>query len=254
MPHLDALIPILLTIPAADVREPARPMAIALQEAHDLHAVLEQDDTSSSLLAVGFDPARITDLPIATDAAREAQSRWVVVRDRSKPEAQRERETDGIALRQELVAACRWNLRYDARAQSVLDAIVDGEGVADLVQDLLDLAMLITRHLPHFDADQSIDAPAQAESARSLASEIAEGLSQGRADDTQRDAKLLRDRAHTHLAMIVTDIRRAGRYAFRDDPRQVAAFTSDYLHRRRAIARRRAATTDAATTTKALTG
>lgn len=242
-------MPTLESIPTADVREPDLPMAIALQEAQDLRAALDADDTWDAVLAVGLDPALVVALPSAIAAARQAQSQWVVLRDRSKSRAQLDREQRGIALRRELSAACRWNLRELAEAQAVLDAIAQGEGIADLVQDLLDLATLVERHPPHFALDDTFDALAQAEAARSVASEIAEGLADDRADGNHRDAKRLRDRAFTHLDGIVTDIRAAGRYAFRDAPRRAAIFASRYLRRRRRAHRRRQAETIESTLT-----
>ena len=233
MPALETLLSTLESIPVEEARDPRIPAAVVLQEAHDLRAVLEVDDTTERLLAVGLHPSTVAELPAAIEAAREAQSRWIVVRDPSKPQGQREREDAGLALRRELVASCRWNLRDDDRAQSVLDSIVQGDGLPDLVQDLRDLAMLIDLHPEAFDADGTFDAAAQAEQARALASEIAVGLAEDRASADQQAAKLLRDRAFTHLEELVADIRSAGRYAFRDVPRRLVAFASAYRRRRR---------------------
>jgi len=239
MNELQTLRPILDAIPLSELRRPDLPLSVALQEAHDLSAMLEADDAWSALVAVGLPLRAAADLPLAIAAARQAQSQWVVARDRTKPAAQREREEQGTALRRELSAACRWNLRADEQAQAVLDTIAQGDGLADLVQDLEDLATLIAHHQDHFDGDQTFDAPAQAEAARSLALDIAEGSAQGRASEDQDELRRLRDRAVLHLDRLVSDVRRAGRYAFRDDPRRAGDFSSDYLRRRRKAAQRR---------------
>ncbi|MEM9463348.1 MAG: hypothetical protein AAGF11_54910 [Myxococcota bacterium] len=240
MTPLETLRPLLDAIAPTEIQEPDLPMAVALQEAHELHIALQSEERFDRILAVGLDPSLLTVLPTAISATRQAQSQWVVLRDRSKPQAQRDREAQGEALRSELLSACRWNLRDDTRAQGVLDAIVAGDGIPDLVQDLLDLATLITRHQDRFAADETFDALERAEAARSLATEISEGLAVGRSRDDQRAAKQLRDRAFSYMDRVVTDIRTAGRYAFGNDPRQAAVFASRYLRRRRQrYARRR---------------
>lgn len=239
MPELNTLRPILESIPADQVRMPDIPIPVALQEAIDLRAALDADDGWDRLLAVGLDPSRVTALPDAIAAARQAQSQWVVLRDGRKPPTQRERERRGITLRRELVAACRWNLRHDPRAGIVLGAITRGSGVADLAQDLQDLAQLITSHRSDFDCDLTFDGPAMAEAARSLASEISGGAAEQRAASDPHEAKRLRDRAFTYLDGLVTDIRVAGRYAFRGEPERLEILRSRYLRRRRQQARRR---------------
>ncbi len=174
------------------------------------------------------------------DAARAAQSEWVVLRDRSKSEAQQEREQRGYAERAELLAACRFNLREERAAQGTLSAIAQGEGVPDLVQDLRDLAELVERHRPAFAADQSFNADEAPELARSLAAEIEAGLSSERLSTSQAAAKLLRDRAYTYLDDLVAELREAGRYAFRKDSAVAARFASAYLRRKRRRSRRAA--------------
>ena len=232
--HLEPLTPLLSAIPAADVRAPNLPVAVALQEAHDLLALVGQEKLRTRLTAVGLKPDLIEALGPALAAARQAQSQWAVIRDRTKTEAQREREERGRELRTQLLAACRWNLRYDPVASATLHAINEGEGLPDLIQDLLDIAHLIDSRPAAFELDTTFDAALQAETARLLAGEIEAGLSGERLRDDQEQARDLRDRAYTHLDEIVDEIRAAGRYAYRNDPDLRLRFGSHYLRRRRA--------------------
>ncbi len=240
MTELETLIPVLEALAPDDIIDASAPMAVALQEANDLHAAIQADDTWERLVQVGMDHGALDGLPVAIAAARQAQSQWVVVRDRGKPQAQRDREQAGAELRSEIVAACRWNLRGDRVALAVIDQIVQGEGVPDLVQDLLDLAALLGQQEAAFDGDETFDSAAKAEAARTTASEITAGLSESRVLGDHEAAKLLRDRAVTHLAKVVADVREAGRYAFRKDPRRAAAFGSAYMRKAKARSRRRA--------------
>lgn len=234
---LEKLLPTLATIPADEVESPNLPIEVALQEAHDLNALVANPEIRERLIAVGLPNAELTALPRAIAAAREAQSAWIVVRDRTKNDAQREREDRGIKLRADLVAAARWNLRDDRVAQATLDAIQEGEGVEDLVQDLLDVAALIEQRADAFEADETLDTDESIALARAAAKDIRAGLSAARLARSQEDAKDTRDRAYTYLAARVGAVRSAGRYAFRGTATMQAKFGSAYL---RATERKRA--------------
>lgn len=132
--------------------------------------------------AVGMTLAIRDELEQMIGATRAAQSQWTVCRDRSKDEAQRKREESGATLRSDLLAACRFNLRDDRTALATLGAISQGDGVADLVQDLSDLATLIEQRRAAFERDKTFDPSKRAEAARSLSSEIAAGIRGGAYD------------------------------------------------------------------------
>jgi hypothetical protein len=225
------------------IESPRMPIAVALQEANDLHTLLVEDaSVVPALRAVGLAQEIIDALEPAVAFTRDAQSRWVVTRDQRKPEAQRAREQRGEELRAELLSAANWNLRGDRAALGTLSAIAEGEGLADLVQDLHDLAELVDRKRAAFAADKTFDASASAEEARSLASEISAGIGEAKLDGDGRQARDLRDRAFTHLAEVVEELRAAGRHAYRHEPRMRRHFTSRYLERkRRARAKAKAA-------------
>jgi hypothetical protein len=213
---------------------PRMPIAMALQEANDLETLLTEDAAvTPKLLAIGLPREVVLALAPSVSLAREAQSRWVVVRDGSKPEAQREREARGDALRQELLSAARWNLRDDRAALGTLSAIAEGESLSDLIQDLNDLAELIERKRAAFERDETFDVAASAEEARTLSSEISAGVGAARLESDAATARALRDRAYTHMAEVVGEIREAGRHAYRHEPRMQRYFTSRYLERKR---------------------
>jgi len=245
MSELDTLRPVLEAIAADELQEPNLPVVVALQAGSDLHATIHKGDTWNRLLAVGVDPAKLAALPLAVAATRQAQSEWTVLRDRGKAHAQRDRQLAGAVLRAELVATCRWNFRADALDQAVLDEIEQGVGVPELVQGLLDLAMLIARHEGSLEGDETFDAT-QAEVARMLASDISAGLAERCTPADHDAAKALRDRAFTYMNRLIGELREAGRHAFRMEPRQAMAFTSEHRRHEQRKARRRAALRNAA--------
>jgi len=237
---LDALRPELEAIPQAEVRRPSIPAHIYFQEALDALVWLEPAETSAKLTAVGLPAERLVQARQRLEAAREAQARWAAVRSPRKPEEQQALEESGAALRANVVAAVRWNLRDARMVMGALDRIVEGTGVADLVQDLVDLGELVEQQLAGFTSDQTFDAAAMVMKLRELAADIRSGLSEYRTDAAMADALALRDRAWTALDDTMRDIRDAGRYAFRDTP-DARRFTSAYERTQRLARKRRAA-------------
>ncbi len=230
--ELDQLKPVLEAIPRRDVAIPQIPIADFLQESHDLQTQVAQPDVHKQLVAVGVDDKLLAALPTSVAAARQAQSDWVVAFDRTKSEAQRVLENDGRALRSELAAACRWNLRDDRVALATVSAVAPEGGLADLVQDLNDLAHLVESRKAAFKADKSFDAQAKAKQARELAGKLEQGISNEQLENDQARAKDLRDRAFSHLYDQVSLVRDAGRYAFRDSDKMRSRFASSYNHHR----------------------
>ncbi len=243
-PTLDQLMPKLEALAPAEVSAPDLPMAVALQEGHDLATLVARADVRRRLLAVGLPAETLDELPLAVDATRAAQSDWVVARDRSKPEAQAAREQQVYALRGELLAACRWSLREDRVGLATVAAIAEGEGIADAIQDLRDLAQLITSRQARFAADTTFEAASAVDRAVALAADAEQGVSLTRLADEQARCKDLRDRAYTVLSDHVSTVREAGRYAYRDDLSLRSQFASAYQRRKR---RRRAAVVSGAT-------
>lgn len=219
-------------LPADAVEESRVPMPIYLQEANDLQVVTTKPDVRESLIKVGVNKDSLDRFGNVITLVRDRQSNWVVVRDRSKSDAQVQREAEGRTMRSELVQACRWHLRSDSQAQRALDDIMDGDGVEDMIQDLESLGMLVEKHSDAFGVDETWDWKTTVETARALASEIRAGKSEAVADLTHEDAKLKRDQAFTYLHGLVEEIRGGGRWAYRNDNERLTWFGSEYTRRR----------------------
>jgi hypothetical protein len=227
--QLMVMRPRLQSIPTADVYAPELPVPTILQEANELLTFIGEKSIWQTLTSIGVEPSARDLLEQAIGATRAAQSQWTVVRDRQKSDAQREREERAQTERADLMAACRYHLRDDPVAQGKLSLIAEGEGAADLGQDLNDLATLIERKQVAFENDKTFDVAERVERARSLSSEVSAGTCGERLETDQASAIDLRDRAYTFLDRLVTRLREAGRYAFRNDEHLRKRFASSYL-------------------------
>lgn len=231
MSALEVLRDHLMALPAEAVKLPAMPVASLHQEADNLLTWLGQG-AFAKLAAVGVPAGALDDARAALEASREAQAAWLVAWGGRKGVDRKEAEAAGDALRGDLVAACRWNLRADADAQASLSRIVEGEGLADLVQDLYDLAALITAKADAFAPDATFDPGERAAAARASAEAISAGLATAFSEGEKAAAKDLRDRATSWLSSQLSALRAAGTYRFRgtDDVRR---FQSQYRRRSR---------------------
>lgn len=243
--NLEDLKPVLYEIDPVDVTVPNLPMAVALQESHDLATLTAKPEVRNALLMVGVLPEDLDRLSKVVDATRQAQSDWVVARDRTKPESQKILEEQVYEHRNEMLAACRWNLRKDRVGMAIVSSISEGEGIEDAIQDLRDLSGLVESRTAAFNADKTFDVKDAVNRANTLANNTEKGLSQVRLTNEQSKTKDLRDRSYTHLADAVSNIREAGRYAYRTNPEMFSKFASDYLRRKR-----RKAASSASTKTK----
>jgi hypothetical protein len=133
-------------------------------------------------------------------------------------------------LRRDMVAALRYFLEANAAVQAEVDRIQEGTGLVDLLDDLGKLAGLVERHARALErADLPADAPARA---RGYVEQLSEARSAERLDAALSDALGLRNRAYWWLREAIDEIRAAGRYVYRHDPKKLALF--------RAASRRRA--------------
>lgn len=224
-PRLDALAPEALD-------EPQIPMAVYLQEAHDMLTWLATPANADQVHRVGLPPTVVADAVVALVVLRVYQSRWYTTWNGRKPDEQRQVEDEAQLLRDDAFAACRWNLRNDSGAMLVLDRIAEGQGVADLVADLEDLATLVLDRAAAFAGDATFDAPARAAELREKAQDVRSGLSEFRTDTSQRKAVDLRNRAFTYADGLLSQIREAGRYALRNRD-ELRFFQSQYQRQKR---------------------
>jgi hypothetical protein len=231
---LDTLSATLQSIPATEVDEPDVPVGVVLQEATTLSELVKGAGVRAKLTATGLPGSVLEALPTAIGALSTAQAQWQNVRGATKAEDLTALEERAHTLRSRVVAAARFNLRSDRKAQATIDVIVEGDGVADLTQDLVDLAELLRTKTAAFASDTTFDAAARAAECQTVAEELRLAVATGKLTTTQAAALDLRNRAFTHLDDLTAQIRASGRYAYDGDRAMTTRFSSEYLRRKRA--------------------
>ena len=110
----------------------------------------------------------------------------------------------------------------DATVQKRVDAIQEGTGLADTVDDLTRLAELMSEQATVLKkADLPKNAAARA---KELAGLLPMEAASQASDEQASELISLRNRAFWHLRDAMDEIRAAGRYAFRAEPRLVVRF------------------------------
>jgi len=135
-------------MPADRIREPNHAVATLVQEAFDLAAVAERH--RPLLVAAGLEERYIDSLPGRANALRAAQTAWTHARDAAAPVEYTALVDQATVIRRDFVATAGYALRKNERALETLARIQEGEGVADLCQDLPDVAQLAETHRDDF--------------------------------------------------------------------------------------------------------
>jgi hypothetical protein len=231
----------------AKVKAPPLPVSQALSECATLLAFLQDEDlkakgdpnaqgpgavAQAKLASVGLPRGHVAALAQAADGLRYAQALQQSKSLRVTDGAQQGAISAAYALRGDVVAACRWNLRADRVAQSAIDRIMEGEGVVDLIADLNALAVFIQAHASAFAADDTFDPEAKAEACRQAAASTQALIADSSAVDDKKTTTDTRNRAWTHFKKLQKELSEAAQYAFRDDPRTRARFVSAYNKKR----------------------
>jgi hypothetical protein len=227
---LEKLLSKLTTISPHAVLEPDRPVATIIQEAYDLADAANRH--RPSLIAVGVEASLIDDVVPRANALRAAQTDWTHARETGLPATLHAAVESATELRRDIIDSALYALRNDDAALDVVARIQEGEGVADLCQDLNDLAVLAEKNRAAFDrVDFDFEGVTRA---RAYATEILKAHAEAATKKASNDKKDLRNRAFTYLDDAVDEIRAAGLFAFRRDTDSVRTglFRSAYALRR----------------------
>jgi hypothetical protein len=209
--------------------EPKVQLSLVVDDARELQEILERPAVRERLRGVGVRDTAFDELGTSIAALVECERRWCEARDAEKTERQAQAEALGYALRDEMVAACRFHLE-GVEVLELLARVTDGENPRDLVQDLRELSMFLRDHTESFAADVTFEPLVCSEEAGELAGAIAVDHEPDAAALEQLE---LRDRAFTVLCECVQQLRQAGAYAFRGSVSARGYFASETTPARR---------------------
>jgi hypothetical protein len=215
-----------------NVVHPNMPMGIYTQEAEDLSAWIVPD--VPVLIAKGLSQQVVDNLPQLIGAVRYIQSQWNSNRF-SKEEAQKQftlLAPEAYDLVARLVHEMLFAYRKHPDLKGRVQAIAEGSGDADMIQDLSDLSVH-GKNNPEplvaigFDMALLDEAAAKSDELASLL-----GVARGeKAVDSE--VKVLRDKAYTLLKESVDEIREYGQFVFWRNQERLPGYGSAHLRRQR---------------------
>lgn len=206
------------------------PVADILQESRALEAVVRK---IGGVLFSGSDlDERVASSLEARRAMLETtETAWAKHRIAALPEQLRALRSEAEELKKDALAALRYFKRGDAGIQRELDALVEGSGLADLIDDLQKLSPLLDSEKKTLKkADLPKNAAARA---RELAEHLGGGSAERAVNTEGGDALELRNRAYWWLREAMDEVRSAGRYVFRKNPKRRSLFQASSTQARR---------------------
>lgn len=204
---------------------PDMPVGVALVELASLHRLARS--VGKRLERVGISAQRRESLGRFVTRLRALEAAWQRARTGVWLGAgERQKLADAEALNKKLLAGGRWALRRDAEALAELSRIAEGAGLYDTIADLRELAAFWARRtsaLKHTDitARDLTRAVALADVLELCAAKETGSLTAAAALD-------LRNRCFWAADEVCIELREAGRYAFRLEPKIAAKFSSRY--------------------------
>ena len=219
--------PAMNALSANEVKTPNMPIDVAAQEAEDQSniALIYKND----LATAGVTEETILLLLTRSNALREAEAQW---RTNYNSEQKDVRNWEiqapkGYALKKELSAAFHFAYRNDTRLIAKIREIAKGSGDDDMIQDLLEYAVLGQANPTQLQAI-NFDFT-KLDTATTLSNTLSTLLAKSVGDKkSQHLLKNTRDRSFTIMKETLDYIRDAGKYVFNAQPDKRKLFTSDY--------------------------
>lgn len=218
-------------IPENQLKAPNMPIDSYLQESENLNKWCQDD--KEVLTNASLDWSFVEDLPARTGALRQAESNWFNLR-YSQQEAQRvwkEKSPAAYELRNQILHTMHYAYRNDDALAGRISEIAEGSTHADMIQDLNDITVLGKENIAPLEAVH-MDL-ALLDQAAAMSAELGELLGQATASrEDNSAARILRDKAYTHLKEAVDEIRTCGQFVFWRDEARIKGYVSQY-HKRR---------------------
>jgi hypothetical protein len=228
----ETLLPIITAIPDDEVRSPAIPVEDYAKEGEHLHSWCQKDKEALTARALDWDI--VTSIPLRVGALREANSRWEHQRfDHGELGRTWKKESDhGYYFRDFLLREFRYAYDNDPVLLSKVSRIADGDGHADMIQDLNDLAVLGREYAEPLQATR-FDL-AHLDRAAHLSDKLGSMQADAQVSREQNsDALVIRNRSYTYLKQAIDAVRKLGQLVFFGDDDRLKGYHSQYYRKYR---------------------
>lgn len=228
----DNKIEIINAINDKNIKTPNMPIDIFLQEAEYLYQWCQDD--KDYLIKAGLAWSFVDDLPIRVGALREAYAIWIKgwFNQQETQIIWNEKARLAYDLRNEILHNMQFAYRKDTVLAHRISELYEGGTHAEMVHDLNNVSILGKANLVPLKAvgmDLTL-----LDQAAAMASEMAELFGKatvGREDKSP--ARIIRDKAYTHLKEAVDEIRDYGQYVFWKNENRITGYRSTHLQRHR---------------------
>jgi hypothetical protein len=202
-----------------------------VQETFDMAQCARIDE--DSLATINYTKEKVDDLELRAAACQEAESLWL-----EQNHCANDAEDNWAVLREQAIEAkldTIHTFKYAYRnSENLLDAIskvVEGATHSDAMQDISDLVVLGRKH-PEPLAAIKYDA-SKLDALEKLGDDASNALAIANESRLSgSEAKILRDKAYTHLKEGLDELRAAGKFVFRKDEKRQKRYQSRYWKKR----------------------
>jgi len=213
------------SVSPAEVKLPNQPIDEFATATETL--AVEANKDRDALTAAGLDPALIDDLTVYSGALRYCQAQWMGEY-RARQEAQKEwLEQSPLAFefRNDLLHHFSFAYRRHDDINKKVMRIREGDTNADMVQDLIELAVLGEKYPDPLTAiNFDLNLLQQARTQSQNMSELLAANNGAKGENSEN--KLLRDKAYTLLAEKASTVREYGHYLFWKDEEKSARYNN----------------------------
>ncbi len=215
-----------------EVKQPNIPVDAALQENENLYQWCLKN--AARLATAGITQEMLDDFPVRIGTCCEAESIWN--KDfRSQKEAQKQWSEQSplvYELRDRLLHTMCFAYRKDVALLKRVAAIADGNGHADMIQDLNDLSVLGKENpdpltAVSFDLTELDTSAATSDDMATLLAEV-NGDRAG-----QNESKVIRDKAYHYMKELADEICAAGKFLFWKNENRYKGYIIQYRKKHR---------------------
>jgi len=209
------------------IKTPVIPVGTYIQEAEDLSIWSAKD--KDKLMAAGIPEITFVNLNILAGALRYSQSIWSEEMKCRQEAEQLWKEEAPLAFefRNNLLHSFRYAYRNSPSLMANVAAIAQGSDIADMIQDLNDLAVLGQNNIEPLKTIGFTED--KLGTAAELSSKMATLRARANGDKYENNPALeIRNRFYTLLKQNVDEIRNCGKYLFWKDSSRLVGYISQY--------------------------